>query len=81
MADMILMEKRKAALDKAVVELGEIFDTVQIITTHDDDNEVTMVMMKGCGNAYARLGAVQDHLVRMQEEARIQVREGRQREL
>lgn len=63
-------DRDMAVLARAVAQLSEHFDTVQIIATrHDPKNDCTIVARKGVGNWHARFGSVREWLVR--EERRI----------
>jgi hypothetical protein len=54
---------RKKAIDAAMNVLTEHFDTVQILTTYQEDGN-TFRCFKGAGNLYARIGMVHEFLLR-----------------
>lgn len=67
-------------LKKAVAELAEHFDTVQIFTTResdhlDDGGEGTVNANYGAGNWFARYGQVRNWLVKSEEEIRLEARD------
>jgi hypothetical protein len=60
---------------KAVDELGEHFDTIQIFATRDDGGEIGTVSCNlGSGNWFARLGQVAEWLTMQKERASEKVR-------
>lgn len=61
-------------LQKAVQELGEYFDAVQIFATWGEDGD-TMKADVGCGNWYAREGMVAEWV--QSNEARVWVHESK----
>lgn len=61
-------------LKKHAADLGEHFDSVQIIVTkHESDEIGTVFAHQGAGDYYARLGAVTEWLTRQEELARLRV--------
>ena len=70
--------KSQAELDrlqKAIDQLAEHYDTVHVFATRYNPHEgTTMTVNKGCGNYYARMGQVQEWMVKNNEEARVGVR-------
>jgi hypothetical protein len=65
-------------LKKAVSELGEHFDTVQIFATRyqseGEGEEGTVNANYGAGNWFARMGFVRDWLIKQDEYTRVGVR-------
>lgn len=62
-------------LNKAIEDLGEFFDTVQIFTTrHEPTKGGTITFNRGSGNWFARRGQIQEWMTKCDEEARIEVR-------
>lgn len=52
-------EQQTAIVDKALAQLGEHFDSVQIFATvKADDGDGTVRISKGCGDYFARYGLV-----------------------
>jgi hypothetical protein len=69
-------QKLEQLVDKALKELGEHCDTVQIfVTAHNPEGEketCTASYARGIGNWFARFGQVVDWLERKCERARIE---------
>lgn len=71
-----MTEQQIAILKKAVHDLGEHFDSVQIFVTIHQPAEVggTMHAAAGVGNWYARFGQIREWLIRTEEDTRCHVR-------
>jgi hypothetical protein len=69
-------ERDEEALQKALDQLGEMFDTVQIFVTRNvgETDGNTVFRARCVGNHFARLGQVRDWLIRRDEETRVEVR-------
>jgi hypothetical protein len=69
-------EAQQATLKKAIHELGEQFDTVQIFVTVHQPAECggTLHASSGVGNWYARVGQVNEWLTIQNEESKCHVR-------
>lgn len=65
---------------KAIEQLGEHFDTIQIFATRYTGGEKggTVHVCKGDGNWYARYGQVVEWINREEESARIEMRNDRE---
>lgn len=71
-----LEARREAVLDAAIGALGELFDTVQIVTTIVIDTgktQYTKCLGDGCGNIYARVESCREFLSRNDERLRKKV--------
>lgn len=68
--------KDEDRLKKAVSDLSEWFDTVQIFVTRYEggDDGGTLNLGAGDGNYFARRGQVEEWLMKANEEAKIMVR-------
>jgi 5'(3')-deoxyribonucleotidase len=64
-------------IDKHVRELGEHFDSVQIMIT-TKHNDSTRCFQRGCGDWYARFGNAKAWVVREEEILRIETKEDRE---
>lgn len=61
-------DQRKQYIDKRVAEIMEVCESVQVSATFKDtDNNVTVCYHTGAGNFYARLGSVQEFLIKQDE--------------
>lgn len=66
-------------VQKALHELGEHFDCVQIFVT-SKNGEHTECIATGSGNFYARMGIVRNWIVREEERTRVRVRKSEEEE-
>lgn len=71
-----MTEPQHAAVKKAVHELGEQFDTVQVFVTSHQPAEAggTIHASAGVGNWYARVGQVNEWLTIQNEETKCNIR-------
>lgn len=53
-------DEAQAILDKVAAQLSEHFDAVQILTTWMDPEGQTLMLSRGRGNWYARLGMARE---------------------
>lgn len=61
-------ERNGKLLDKAVADLYEHFDSVQIFATNHE-NETTYSQTRGRGNWFARIGNIKAWVVRQDQQA------------
>lgn len=63
-------EELQKLLKDTASSLGEHFETVTIIVTHNnpDDEKMTAMMCAGCRNFYAQYGAVKEWIIRREYE-------------
>lgn len=71
-----MTEAQQAIVKKALHELGEQFDTVQLFLTSHQPAETggTVHAAIGIGNWYARIGQVRDWVIAQDEETKCLVR-------
>lgn len=62
-----------AIVQRAMDQLSEHFDTVQVFTTRHDPDGTASVQM-GCGNWFARYGQVQTWMLKQNEGSRLERR-------
>lgn len=75
MADHLTGAQREKIVQKALAQLMEHFDTVQIFATRWDPQDCTTGSInRGNGNFYARIGQVREWVEREDEAARVEVR-------
>jgi hypothetical protein len=60
---------------KAMEQIGEHFDNVQIFATRHESGKGTINIHMGNGNWYARYGQVKEWIVKEEEDSRQSVRE------
>lgn len=74
---MNLQDEDLQRVDKALNDLGEFFDSVQIFCTRKESSAGgTVSINKGCGDYFARYGKVKEWLVKEEEVFREEVRKG-----
>lgn len=61
-------------VEKAVSELGEHYDAVQIFCVSRGENGISYGTQSGCGSYYERLGIIHEWIVKCDEETRINAR-------
>lgn len=71
-----MTEQQLGILKKAVHDLGEHFDSVQIFVTTHQPAEVggTLHAAAGVGNWYARFGQIREWMIRTEESTKCAVR-------
>lgn len=73
------IKMQREQIDKALQNLREYFETVQILCTSllPDDGK-TRFWQRGSGNWFARVGQIKDWIIRQDEESRCEVRREQQ---
>lgn len=68
-------DAERAKLQTIANQLGEEYDTVQILTTRHESAEVggTLAFDAGCGNWFARAGQIRDWIMREDTLTRLKI--------
>jgi hypothetical protein len=74
------MSETESIIEKAVTQLGEHFDTVQIFVTRHESGEKggTLHNQSGVGNWYARYGQVREWVNQQEEVGRRDIEESKE---